>query len=63
MASESPGRRPEVPVRVPMRPEPTQTVASGPPTVDELGEASFPASDPPPAWTWEIEPPVRNGSG
>jgi len=23
------------------------------PTLDELGEASFPASDPPPSWTWE----------
>ncbi|UGS34494.1 hypothetical protein [Capillimicrobium parvum] len=23
------------------------------PTVDELGEASFPASDPPPSWIWE----------
>jgi hypothetical protein len=23
-------------------------------TVDEMGEASFPASDPPATWTWEI---------
>lgn len=27
-------------------------------SLDELGEASFPASDPPQAWTWETrEPP------
>lgn len=29
------------------------------PSVDELGEASFPASDPPQAWTWEV--PGRRG--
>src|SRR5689334_20102093 len=23
--------------------------------LDEIGEASFPASDPPQSWTWEIE--------
>jgi hypothetical protein len=41
--------------------ERAESVTSGPPTVDELGEASFPASDPPPAWTWEIEPALRDG--
>jgi hypothetical protein len=24
------------------------------PTIDEVGEASFPASDPPSSWTWDI---------
>jgi len=24
------------------------------PTLDEIGEASFPASDPPQSWTWEV---------
>lgn len=26
-------------------------------TVDEMGAASFPASDPPATWTWEIRAP------
>jgi hypothetical protein len=25
------------------------------PTVDDMGEWSFPASDPPATWTWEVE--------
>ena len=24
------------------------------PTTDEFGEASFPASDPPSSWTWDV---------
>ena len=27
------------------------------PTVDEMSEWSFPASDPPATWTWEVERP------
>jgi hypothetical protein len=27
------------------------------PTVEEMGESSFPASDPPPSWTWDPERP------
>lgn len=35
------------------QPSPTSEHFVRRPTVDELGEASFPASDPPQAWTWE----------
>ena len=27
--------------------------------LDDVGEASFPASDPPAVWTWDVEPPVE----
>lgn len=27
------------------------------PTVEEMGEWSFPASDPPATWTWDVEVP------
>jgi hypothetical protein len=27
-----------------------------PAVVDEMGEGSFPASDPPAVWTWDVEP-------
>jgi hypothetical protein len=33
--------------------------ASARPTVDEMSEWSFPASDPPATWTWDIERPLR----
>jgi hypothetical protein len=29
------------------------------PTVDEMSEWSFPASDPPATWTWDTERPRR----
>jgi hypothetical protein len=29
------------------------------PTVDEMSEWLFPASDPPATWTWDIERPLR----
>jgi nucleotide-binding universal stress UspA family protein len=29
------------------------------PNVDQMGECSFPASDPPATWTWDVEPRVR----
>lgn len=30
------------------------------PTVDDMGEWSFPASDPPATWTWDIDRPFRS---
>ena len=60
MASESSRGRP-TPDQVPMRPEPTAPLPSGPPTVDEMSEWSFPASDPPQAWTWEVDRPPDGG--
>jgi len=36
--------------------EPTSTR----PTVDEMSEWSFPASDPPAVWTWDVERPRRS---
>jgi hypothetical protein len=30
------------------------------PTVDEMSEWSFPASDPPATWTWDVERPIRS---
>lgn len=31
-----------------------QTAAMADPAIDETGEASFPASDPPSSWTWDV---------
>jgi hypothetical protein len=31
-------------------------------TVEEMSEASLPASDPPARWTWEVHPEVRGSS-
>jgi hypothetical protein len=30
------------------------------PTVEQMGEWSFPASDPPATWTWDVEPSPRD---
>jgi hypothetical protein len=27
--------------------------------IDQMGECSFPASDPPATWTWDVEPRLR----
>ena len=32
-------------------------------TVDEMSEASFPASDAPARWTWELAPTVADDDG
>ena len=31
------------------------TIAQPTTDIDEMGEASFPASDPPAVWTWEVK--------
>jgi hypothetical protein len=46
---------PEQPTPAVDEEEPTSTR----PTVDEMSEWSFPASDPPATWTWDIERPFR----
>jgi hypothetical protein len=30
--------------------------------VDEMSESSFPASDPPSAWTWEVKSPTNTAN-
>jgi hypothetical protein len=34
--------------------EADEAAPSGRPSVDEVSECSFPASDPPAVWTWEV---------
>jgi hypothetical protein len=36
-----------------------EDLASTRPTVDEMSEWSFPASDPPATWTWDTDRPFR----
>ena len=36
--------------------ETEQRLAADSPTVDQMGEWSFPASDPPAVWTWDPKP-------
>jgi hypothetical protein len=33
---------------------PAETAAIVDPAIDDMGEASFPASDPPSSWTWDV---------
>lgn len=46
------------PPTIPTKPEvtvPVEPVRSAPKGTDEAGHASFPASDPPAVWTWEVK--------
>jgi hypothetical protein len=38
------------------RPPDSVATPGGDVTVDEMNEESFPASDPPATWTWEVRP-------
>ena len=53
MADQTPDLTPDSPVDAE---EPVPTRPSTRPNVDEMGEASFPASDPPAVWTWDPSP-------
>jgi hypothetical protein len=49
---------------VPSRPRMEQRASSGWSTVDQMSECSFPASDPPAVWTWEVsDKPDRRSRG
>ena len=39
--------------------DPDKTSPGGDVTVDEMSEASFPASDAPKRWTWEVRAPAE----
>jgi hypothetical protein len=48
--------------RVPIPTTPTRPTDDARPTVDQMSEWSFPASDPPATWTWDVERPPRDAS-
>jgi hypothetical protein len=54
--SEQRPPEPDPPAQAADEEEPTSTR----PTVDEMSEWSFPASDPPATWTWDIGRPRRS---
>jgi hypothetical protein len=56
MSEEKPDPDPGAPLVAGER-VPAPTTAR--PSVDETGEASFPASDPPAVWTWDPPRPPR----
>jgi hypothetical protein len=37
----------------------TSPAPSGGPSVEEMGQSSFPASDPPAIWTWDPKPAAK----
>ena len=50
--------KPALPARA-IEPTAEERRASTRPSVDEMSEWSFPASDPPATWTWDVERPAR----
>jgi hypothetical protein len=40
----------------PVSPDRETAAPAGRPTLDDIGEWSFPASDPPANWTWDVTP-------
>jgi hypothetical protein len=50
--------RPELPTRAIDEADQEEAAATRP-TVDEMSEWSFPASDPPATWTWEVDRPLH----
>jgi hypothetical protein len=54
MHETQPGE-PQLPATPPVAPADEERPASTRPTVDEMSEWSFPASDPPATWTWDVE--------
>jgi hypothetical protein len=57
MREEHPGEQPPPPAATDQAGD--EDLASTRPTVDEMSEWSFPASDPPATWTWDVERPSR----
>ena len=45
------------------RPSPDSATKQRGSTVDEMGECSFPASDPPAVWTWEVSDTAGRSEG
>jgi hypothetical protein len=54
MANEHPVSDPVAKGSAHSRPRLEQIASNGPSTVDQMSEHSFPASDPPAVWTWEV---------
>jgi DNA-binding MarR family transcriptional regulator len=45
------------------RPSPDSAMKQRGSTVEEMGECSFPASDPPAVWTWEVRDTAEQSAG
>ncbi len=54
MPTERPQPDPAPSEPAPRSPAPEPSVPDGSSTVDQMSESSFPASDPPAVWTWDV---------